>query len=161
MQCVQMIESADPYTWKDNYLCYQIRETTPPTPPPTYNLSVNDITLNINSRDKLWTDGSFDLSITMVNQGNNLPSNPAVAYYLDDVLLATHTINAGDLTNGAYRSDALPDIPSPLVAGDYTAKICIDSSNVISETDETDNCQSIKVEVQKPINPAVMMQLFK
>lgn len=159
--CTQWIEGADPYTWKDNYLCYQIRETTPPTPPPTYNLSVNNITLNINSRDKLWADGSFDLSITVVNLENNLPSNPVLAYYLDDVLLTTHTISTSDLTNGAYRSDAFSDIPSPLLDGDYTAKICVDYNNVISETNETDNCQSIKVEVQKPINPAVIMQLFK
>lgn len=160
MQCIQFLELADPHTWEDNYLCYQIRETTPPPPPPTYNLSINDITLNIVNRDKLWTDGSFDLSVTLFNQGNNLPSNPVVAYYLEETLLATHTINATDLTNGAYRSDALADIAAPTVAGDYSAKVCIDYGDIISETDEMDNCQSIKIEVQKSINPATLIPLF-
>ncbi|EKE11233.1 MAG: hypothetical protein ACD_15C00114G0012 [uncultured bacterium] len=158
--CTQWFEGADPYTWNDNYLCYQIRETVPPAPPPTYNLSVNNIMLNIINRDKLWEDGFFDLAITAVNLGNNLPSNVSVGYYLDEVLIATHTMNASNLTNNAYRSDALFDIPAPLTSGEHTAKICIDSSNVIPETNESDNCQSIKVEVEKHVNPAVIMQLF-
>jgi|GEM_PF-4803730 hypothetical protein len=158
--CVQWLEAADPHTWKDNFLCYQIREVILPPPPPTYNISVNDISLNIVDRDKLWEDGFIDLGITVVNLGNNLPSNVSVGYYLDDTLIATHTISASDLNNNAYRSDALTDIPSPLISGEHTAKICVDSSNSISETDELDNCQSIKVQVEKHANPAVIRQLF-
>lgn len=141
--CVQWFEPADPYTWGDNFLCYRIQEVTPSPPPPTYNLAVNNISLNIVDRNKLWPDGFFDLGITVVNLGNNLTSNVSVGYYLEDTLIATHTINASDLNNNAYRSDALPDIPAPLTSGDHTAKICVDPDNVIQETNETDNCHSI------------------
>ena len=159
--CVQWLEASDPYTWKDNFLCYRIQDVTPPPPPPTYNLSVNNISLNISGRDKLWPDGFFDLGITVVNTGNNLTGNVSVGYYLNETLLTTHTIDASDLANGAYRSDALPDIPSPLTPGDHTAKICVDPNNVIQETDETDNCHSIKVKVEEHVSPAAMLLLFQ
>jgi len=159
--CVQWFEPADPYTWGDNFLCYRIQEVTPSPPPPTYNLAVNNISLNIVDRNKLWPDGFFDLGITVVNLGNNLTSNVSVGYYLEDTLIATHTINASDLNNNAYRSDALPDIPAPLTSGDHTAKICVDPDNVIQETNETDNCHSIKVKVEEQVSSAAKLLLFQ
>jgi len=158
--CTQITEPVDPYTWKDNFLCYQIQENVPPPPPPTYNLSVNNISLSISDRDNLWTDGFFNLGITVVNLGNNLPANVSVGYYLEDALISTHIINASDLNNNAYRSNALANIFVPLVQGDYTAKVCVDSNNVISETDESDNCHSIKVKVEGHISPSILLNFF-
>lgn len=83
------------------------------------------------------------MGITVVNTGNNLTGYVSVGYYLNENLISTHTINASDLANGAYRSDALADISSPLTPGDHVAKICVDPDNVIQETNETDNCHSI------------------
>ncbi|MDX9913408.1 MAG: CARDB domain-containing protein, partial [Candidatus Moranbacteria bacterium] len=156
--CTQWLEAADPDTWKDNFLCYQ---EVIPRSLPFLNMSVINISIEENLYVvKIFPEGSFDLGMTIVNEGNDLSNNVSVGYYLDDALIATHVIAASDLNNNAYRSDALSDIPVPLVPGDHEAKICIDPNNVIQETDETDNCHSVKVEVEKHVNPAVIMQLF-
>lgn len=159
--CIQWLEASDPDTWKDNFLCYRIQEAIPPPPPPTYNRSIDIVSLHVIDRDNLWNDGIFNLGVTVFSQGNPIPNDTSVGYYMDEVLISMHTIDTGDLNDNSYRSDVLIDIPSPFTSGDHTAKICVDPNDEIQEIDETDNCHSIKVKVEEHVSPAALLLLFQ
>ncbi len=161
LNCVQWIEPADPHTWDDNYLCYTIDAPPPPPPPPAeYNFSITNLTFSIKDRIKLWPGEAFSVSATAYNSGDNPPSNVQIGYYLDDVLIGTDTISASDFPHGSYRSEALENATAPSEPGDYTARVCVDYNNQIQETDESDNCQSVTIKVEKHLSPAVIQMLF-
>lgn len=161
LNCVQWIEPADPDTWDDNYLCYTIDAPPPPPPPPAeYNFSITNLTFSIKDRVKLWSGEAFSVSTTAYNSGDNPSGNIQVGYYLDDVLIGTDTISASDFFHGAYRSEALENAIAPSEPGDYTVRVCVDYNNQIQETDESDNCQSITIKVEKHLSPAVIQMLF-
>ncbi|MCD6149915.1 hypothetical protein J7J13_04000 [bacterium] len=159
LNCVQWIEPADPDTWDDNYLCYTIN-VPPPPPPAEYNFSITNLTFSVKDRVKLWPGEAFSVSTTAYNSGDNPPSNVHVGYYLDDVLIGTDTISASDFSHGSYRSEALENAIAPSEPGDHTARVCVDCNNQIQETDESDNCQSITIKVEKHLSPAALMLLF-
>jgi len=158
--CVKWSEPADPDTWDDNYLCYEIKTTTPPPPPPEYNLQIISMGFSVQDRPKLWPGKLFDVSATAYNAGDNLLSSVSIGYYLDDALIASHNISASSLTNGIYFSDSLNGITAPTEPGNHSAKVCIDYDNRFQEVDETDNCQSISVEVEEHLSPSTIINLF-
>jgi len=161
LNCVQWIEPADPDTWDDNYLCYTIDVPPPPPPPPAeYNFSITNLTFSIKDRIKLWPGEAFSVSTTAYNYGDNPSGNIQVGYYLDDVLIGTDTISASDFPHGSYRSEALENTIAPSESGDHTIRVCVDYNNQIQETDESDNCQSITIKVEKHLSPAVIQMLF-
>lgn len=161
LNCVQWIEPADPDTWDDNYLCYTIDAPPPPPPPPAeYNFSITNLTFSVKDRIKLWPGEAFSVSTTAYNSGDNPSGNVQVGYYLDDVLIGTDTISASDFLDGSYRSEALENVIAPSEPGDYTIRVCVDYNDQIQETNESDNCQSITIKVEKYLSPAVYQLLF-
>jgi len=159
LNCVQWIEPADPDTWDDNYLCYTI--DVPPSPPPAeYNFSITNLTFSVKDGIKLWPGEAFSVSATAYNSGDNPSGNIQIGYCLDDVLIGTDTISASDFPRDLYRSEALENAIAPSEPGDHTVRVCVDYNNQTQETDESDNCQSIDIRVEKHLNPAIIPLLF-
>jgi len=95
------------------------------------DLIVQDITL---SPQEPAIDDTVTITVTIKNQGTDVAGLSHVVCYVDSTILATHSINslvAGTMTTTAFTWTAQ--------AGSHTIKAVADSSELVVETDETNN----------------------
>lgn len=110
--------------------------------PPLSDLTVQNI---IWSPGKPSAGDNVTFSITVKNQGSNQANPSYIACYIDVTLpvsVPVHRINAGNSVTETFTWVAQ--------AGSHTVKAVADSSNVIDESDETNNEKTATLDVSAP-----------
>ncbi len=113
-----------------------------------------------NPPSSLQAGGSFSVTDTVTNQGSGGAAASVTSYYLstnlvwgsNDILLSGSQ-SVGALAAGAsFTSSVTTTVPSSLSAGTYYLFACADSTHVVSESNESNNCQvsSTPVSVTAP-----------
>ncbi len=123
---------------------------------PTVDLSINSI--NPNSFNYSAGD-IFSASVVESNTGNTMASGHYIGYYFSndasldsgDVLLTynySYGVNAGSVSYDYPNFN----LPSNISSGDYYIIASADNGNNLSETDESNNTNSVKITIVEPIS---------
>ena len=147
-------------TCRMSYDCENDRSATPdqtqsctprePDPEPEEVTRNPDLTITSLTYDPASvTDGdSVTFYATIYNQAEGDAGASTAYLYIDGRLqgsLSTRTI-----VSGASQSLTWSSV-WPATAGDYTAQVCSDALDVIVETDETNNCSSVRITVAEAV----------
>ncbi|GAB3852619.1 hypothetical protein GCM10028822_20540 [Hymenobacter terrigena] len=122
--------------------------------PPGVDLIVQQPSLYYNST---VAGGSVQASASIYNQGNVTATSSTMGFYLstnttldaNDVLLSTVTGGSLAANLSAYRSANLT-VPVGTAAGSYYVLFVADPTNVVTETNETNNVSSLPLTVVAP-----------
>ncbi|QQS21331.1 MAG: CHAP domain-containing protein [Candidatus Moraniibacteriota bacterium] len=114
------------------------------------NLTTTAIGLS-NGKTVLNVNEPFVLSSATYNAGENFGQDYVYIGYFDNGVLIGQNQILRENMQGGYSK--IEDIAVPLgiaMTGIHELKACPDFINSIAETDETDNCMSVRVEVRDP-----------
>lgn len=124
----------------------------------SYNFHITDLALG-GGKTSLNVGETFDIDATAHNAGDNAPRDTRVGYFFSggevqgEMLIGTDAIKEENFTAGVSKAETLSSVVAPTVAGMYTLKACADYDDRVQETNESDNCLSIGVNVVNPSTP--------
>jgi len=96
----------------------------------------------------------FSISSTTTNRGENFGQDyVSIGYFLDGALVGQNQILRSNMQGGMSKTEEIPVPGGITTAGIHEVKACADFVNAITETDETDNCMTILVNVATPNVP--------
>lgn len=133
------------------------------------DLIVSNVALG-GGKTSLEINGSFSVDASIANIGENFGKTILIGYYLNDDLIGTDQIKRENLKGGMSKMESLGQVIAPSVPGTYVLKVCVDTSNRVQETDESNNCFSKNIVVvssvplpnpaPKKASPAVLKLLY-
>ncbi|QQS15648.1 MAG: hypothetical protein IPK84_04785 [Candidatus Moraniibacteriota bacterium] len=100
------------------------------------------------------TNESFSISSTTANLGENFgPDYVYIGYFIDGRLVGQNQIRRENMRGGMSKTESLLVPGGIATAGVHEIKACADFTGDIAETDETDDCMTLLVNVKAPVPP--------
>ena len=97
---------------------------------------------------------SFSISSTTANLGENFgPDYVYIGYFIDGKLVGQNQIRRGNMKEGMSKTEEIPVLGGISTAGAHEIKACADFTNDIAETNESDNCMTLLVNVKASVPP--------
>ena len=100
------------------------------------------------------TNESFSISSTTANLGENFgPDYVYIGYFIDGNYVGRNQIRRENMQGGMSKAESLFVPGGIATAGVHEVKACADFTGDIAETDETNDCMTLLVNVTDPVNP--------
>lgn len=100
------------------------------------------------------TNESFSISSTTANLGENFgPDYVYIGYFIDGNYVGRNQIRRENMQGGMSKAESLFVPGGIAMAGVHEVKACADFTGDIAETNETDDCMTLLVNVTDPVNP--------
>ncbi len=97
---------------------------------------------------------SFNISSTTTNLGENFGSDYVyIGYFVDGELVGQNQIRRENMKGGMSKAEEIPIHGGIATAGVHEIKACADFTDDIVETNESDNCRILLVNVTAPVSP--------
>ena len=102
------------------------------------------------------TNESFSISSTTANLGENFgPDYVYIGYFIDGNYVGRNQIRRENMKGGMNKTESLFVPGGIATAGVHEVKACADFTGDITETNETDNCMTLLVNVKAPVPPSL------
>ncbi|QQR77763.1 MAG: CHAP domain-containing protein [Candidatus Moraniibacteriota bacterium] len=96
----------------------------------------------------------FNISSTTTNLGENFgPDYVYIGYFVDGELVGQNQIRRENMKGGMSKAEEIPIHGGIATAGVHEIKACADFTDDIVETNESDNCRILLVNVTAPVSP--------
>ena len=97
---------------------------------------------------------SFNISSTTTNLGENFgPDYVYIGYFVDGELVGQNQIRRENMRGGMSKAEEIPINGGIATAGVHEINACADFTDDIVETNESDNCRILLVNVTAPVSP--------
>lgn len=112
--------------------------------------------IDIGGKSSLAVGEAFVVSSTTANPGENFgPDYVYIGYFIDGNYVGRNQIRRENMKGGMNKTESLFVPGGIATAGVHEVKACADFTGDIAETNETDNCMTLLVNVKAPVPPSL------